>query len=79
LGYYIGAIAILLLANVLMSAVACTDQLKAGVVNHHFLIHLSISYHSLLCDFISVLQCSDAKLFVKDKILCCIAFRVVSD
>jgi len=36
LGYYIGAIAILLLANVLMSAVACTDQLKAGVVNRHF-------------------------------------------
>jgi len=31
--YYIGAVCILLLANILLSAVACTDQLKAGVVN----------------------------------------------
>jgi len=31
--YFIGVVALLLLANILLSAVACTDQLKAGVVN----------------------------------------------
>ena len=33
--YCIGAVLILLLANILLSSVACTDQLKAGVVNSY--------------------------------------------
>jgi uncharacterized membrane protein YiaA len=33
MGYYIGAIVLLLIADVVLSAAACSDLLKAGVVS----------------------------------------------
>jgi len=42
--YLVGAVILMLLADALMSIVACTDQLKAGVVNCccFFLKHRSV-------------------------------------
>jgi hypothetical protein len=33
MGYYIGAVVLLLIADVVLSAAACSDLLKAGVVS----------------------------------------------
>jgi len=47
--YFIGAVALLLLANIILSVIACTTQLKAGVVGSysyhvdHFISHTLVS------------------------------------
>ena len=33
--YFIGAVALLLLSNLILTAIVCTDQFKAGVVNSY--------------------------------------------
>jgi len=48
--YYIGALILLLLANILLSCVACTDLLIAGVVNscYFFSSHFNHCFALLL-------------------------------